>query len=98
MNRHFPWSQGSSLDMYMAAYGPKALKTCGEAADGFILQLADPDIAAWTIGAVKTAPSDAGRDPESIKICVAAPAYVGDDIEHQRGDGDPPGADEAGAL
>ena len=68
----------------MAAYGPKALALCGEVADGFILQLADPQIAAWTIEAVRTAASDAGRDPESIKICVAAPAYVGDDLAHQR--------------
>ena len=71
--QQFPWSQGSSLDIYMAAYGPKALKLCGEQADGFILQLADPQIAKWTIEAVRTAASDAGRDPDSIKICVAAP-------------------------
>jgi alkanesulfonate monooxygenase SsuD/methylene tetrahydromethanopterin reductase-like flavin-dependent oxidoreductase (luciferase family) len=25
-----------------------------------------------------------GRDPGSVKICVAAPAYVGDDVAHQR--------------
>ena len=25
-----------------------------------------------------------GRDPDAITICVAAPAYVGDDIAHQR--------------
>ena len=83
-DQQFPWSQGSSLDIYMAAYGPKALKLCGEQADGFILQLADPQIAAWTIDAVRTAASDAGRDPDLIKICVAAPAYVGEDLAHQR--------------
>lgn len=80
----FPWSHGSHLEMWMAAYGPKALKLCGEHADGFILQLADPQIAAWTIEAVRTAASDAGRDPDEVTICVAAPAYVGDDIAHQR--------------
>ena len=26
----------------------------------------------------------AGHDPEQVKICVAAPAYVGDDLAHQR--------------
>ena len=26
----------------------------------------------------------AGRDPDEITICVAAPAYVGDDLPHQR--------------
>jgi probable F420-dependent oxidoreductase len=82
--QHFPWSEGSDLDIYMGAYGPKALKLCGEQADGFILQLADPQIAAWTIGAVREAAEAAGRDPDALKICVAAPAYVGDDLAHQR--------------
>ncbi len=68
----------------MAAYGPKALKVCGEEADGFILQCADPDIARWTIGAVRAAAAAAGRDPAALTICVAAPAYVGDDYAHMR--------------
>jgi probable F420-dependent oxidoreductase len=80
----FPWSTGSELEMWVAAYGPKALALTGEVADGFILQLADLDIAAWMIDAVKSAASDAGRDPEAVKICVAAPMYIGDDLAHQR--------------
>jgi probable F420-dependent oxidoreductase len=79
-----PWNTESKLDVYVAAYGPKALALTGEVGDGFILQLADLDIAAWSINAVRTAASDAGRDPASVKICVAAPAYIGSDIEHQR--------------
>ena len=51
----FPWATGSALDVWVAAYGPKALALTGEVADGFILQLADPDIAAWTIKAVREA-------------------------------------------
>lgn len=70
--------------MWAAGYGPKALATVGAHADGFILQLADPQILEWTTNAVRTAASDAGRDPDSIDICVVAPAYVGDDIAHQR--------------
>ncbi|MBA2279891.1 MAG: TIGR03842 family LLM class F420-dependent oxidoreductase [Actinomycetota bacterium] len=80
----FPWGARSRLDMWVAAYGPKALALTGEVGDGFILQLADPDIAAWTIKAVREAAEAAGRDPASVKICVAAPAYVGTDIDHQR--------------
>ena len=80
----FPWSAGSRLDVWVAAYGPKALALAGEVGDGFILQLADPDIAAWSIKAVREAAEAAGRDPASIAICVAAPAYVGDDLAHQR--------------
>ena len=80
-----PWvSAGASLPVWMAGYGPKALRLVGEQADGFILQTADPDIARWTFGAVRKAATDAGRDPASITMCVAAPAYVGTDLAHQR--------------
>jgi len=68
----------------MAAYGPRALKLCGEQADGFILQLADPQITEWTIAAVRQAAADAGRDPDRLYMCVAAPAYVGENLAHQR--------------
>ena len=80
----FPWGTESRLDVWVAAYGPKALQLTGEVADGFILQLADPDVTAWTIKAVREAAESAGRDPASITICVAAPAYVGDDLAHSR--------------
>jgi probable F420-dependent oxidoreductase len=80
----FPWAAKSRLDVWMAAYGPKALALCGEAADGFILQLADPDIVSWTVKAVRDAAEAAGRDPAEVAICVAAPAYVGDHVDHQR--------------
>ncbi|MDA8291468.1 MAG: TIGR03842 family LLM class F420-dependent oxidoreductase [Actinomycetota bacterium] len=79
----FPWNPSSRLDVYVAAYGPKALALAGEVGDGFILQLADLDIAAWSIAAVRDAAERAGRDPASVKVCVAAPAYVGDDLPHQ---------------
>jgi probable F420-dependent oxidoreductase len=80
----FPWNPDSRLDVYVAAYGPKALALAGEVGDGFILQLADLTIAEWSIAAVRAAAEAAGRDPASVKICVAAPAYVGDDLAHQR--------------
>ena len=80
----FPWSSGSRLPIWVAAYGPKALQLAGEVADGFILQLADPSIVEWSIGAVRKAAADAGRDPSSITMCVAAPAYVTDDVAHGR--------------
>ena len=80
----FPWSKGSELEIWVAAYGPLALKLAGEVGDGFILQLADVDIAEWMIGTVRQAAERAGRDPQSIKFCVAAPMYIGDDWEHMR--------------
>ena len=33
---------------------------------------------------VRAAAEEAGRDPDSLAICVAAPAYVGDDLAHAR--------------
>jgi probable F420-dependent oxidoreductase len=79
-----PWVKGGRLPMWMAAYGPKALKLVGQQADGFVLQCADPDIARWTIGSVRDAAKEAGRDPDGIKICVSAPAYIGEDLAHAR--------------
>ncbi|GBL20597.1 5,10-methylenetetrahydromethanopterin reductase [Acidimicrobiaceae bacterium] len=80
----FEWASKSKCEVWVAAYGPKALQLTGEVGDGFILQLADIDIAAWTIDAVRKAARDAGRDTKAVKICVAAPAYVGDDLAHMR--------------
>ncbi len=79
-----PWASKSRLEVWGAGYGPKALALIGETCDGFILQLADPSIAKWMIEAVRTAASNAGRDPDDLTFCVAAPAYVSDDIAYAR--------------
>ncbi|UTT60471.1 TIGR03842 family LLM class F420-dependent oxidoreductase [Cellulosimicrobium cellulans] len=71
-----PWNPDSRLPVWVAAYGPRALALTGEVGDGFILQLADPDVVAWSVAAVRAAAERAGRDPDAIRICVAAPAYV----------------------
>ena len=78
-----PWATESRLPVWVAAYGPKALALAGEMGDGFILQLGDPDIAAWSIAAVRKAAADAGRAAGDVKICVAAPAYVTDGSQQQ---------------
>jgi probable F420-dependent oxidoreductase len=85
----FPWSRGSTLDVWVAAYGPLALKLTGEVGDGFILQMADLDVAKWMIATVRSAAAAVGRDPQSIKFCVAAPMYIGDSsdpatLQHMR--------------
>jgi probable F420-dependent oxidoreductase len=79
-----PWVTEGKLDVWMAGYGPKALSLIGRKADGFILQLADPVILDWTMKHVHDAAKEAGRDPKRVKVCVAAPAYVGEDLAHQR--------------
>ncbi len=80
----FPWNPQSRLPIWVAGYGPNALKLAGEVGDGFILQLADPDIAAWSIEAVREAAAAAGRDPAALTMCVAAPAYVTDGSDAAR--------------
>ncbi|WP_225846024.1 TIGR03842 family LLM class F420-dependent oxidoreductase [Streptomyces sp. HPF1205] len=71
-----PWVENGRLPVWMAAYGPKALAMAGEKADGFILQLADLYLTEWMVKAVRGAAEKAGRDPSSVAVCVAAPAYV----------------------
>jgi probable F420-dependent oxidoreductase len=79
-----PWvvPGGPELPVWMAGYGPRALDLAGRRADGFILQLADPYLVEWTVKTVKEAAAAAGR-PEPT-ICVAAPAYVGEDLGRAR--------------
>ncbi|MQA96185.1 MAG: TIGR03842 family LLM class F420-dependent oxidoreductase [Streptosporangiales bacterium] len=79
-----PWVTGGSLPVWMAAYGPKALELAGRQADGLILQIADPYLVGWMIRTMREAAERAGRDPEAITVCVAAPAYLSDDLAHAR--------------
>ncbi len=79
-----PWVEPGEFDGWMAAYGPKALDLAGRGADGLIMQLADPFIVGWAIEAVLAAARDEGKDVANYDVCVAAPAYVGSDVAHQR--------------
>jgi probable F420-dependent oxidoreductase len=75
---HFPWTQGWTLPVWVAGYGPMALAMTGRVADGLILQLGDPDLIAWLVGQVRDAEQAAGRAPGSVRIQAAAPAHVGE--------------------
>jgi probable F420-dependent oxidoreductase len=74
-----PWVRDGRLPVWMGAYGPKALTLAGARADGFILQLADEYLTEWMVKHVREAAAGAGRDPDEVTICVAAPAYVCED-------------------
>ncbi|HEX6262767.1 MAG TPA: TIGR03842 family LLM class F420-dependent oxidoreductase, partial [Actinomycetota bacterium] len=67
------------LPVWIAAYGPKALRAVGRVADGLIMQLADPFILEWSLGYVREGAEEAGRDPADIKIMSAAPTFISDD-------------------
>ncbi len=72
------WAGDYRLPVWMAGYGPQALRLTGRIADGVILQLADPDLIRWFVGQLREAARQAGRDPASIKVMAAAPAHVGE--------------------
>src|SRR5271165_7359715 len=93
-----PWVRDGSLDILMAAYGPKALDLAGRETDGLILQLADPYLIEWSVRSALAARAAAagegsGGAPGSVgspgglerfSVCAAAPAYVGEDLAYQR--------------
>jgi probable F420-dependent oxidoreductase len=81
-----PWVREGRLPVWMAAYGPRALALAGRRADGLIIQLADPYLVEWMVHTFRSAAAAAGRDPDSLAVCVAAPAYVcpPEDVPHAR--------------
>jgi probable F420-dependent oxidoreductase len=72
------WSAGHRLPVWIAGYGPVALKMTGRIADGAMLQIADPDLVRWFADQVHASAREAGRDPRAVRIMAAAPAHVGD--------------------
>ena len=73
----FTWATGYDLPVWIAAYGPMALKTAGECGDGLILQIAEPAICKWLADQAISAGRAAGRDMRKFKVMSTAPAYVG---------------------
>jgi probable F420-dependent oxidoreductase len=72
------WSAGHRLPVWIAGYGPVALRMTGRIADGAMLQIADPDLVRWFADQVRASAREAGRDPNAVRIMAAAPAHVGD--------------------
>lgn len=70
--------------VWIAGYGPKALRLAGRVADGVILQFADPDLIAWSLGSVRAGAQEAGRDPKRIEVMAAAPVWVSDEMNVAR--------------
>lgn len=78
---HFPWTNGTAPGVWVAGYGPKALRCAGRIGDGVILQFADPDLIAWCVGFVREGAKEAGRDPSKIEVMAAAPVWVSNDLK-----------------
>jgi probable F420-dependent oxidoreductase len=73
-----PWTSGYRLPVWIAGYGPVALRLTGRIADGAMLQIGDPDLVRWFATQVRISAADSGRDPNAVKVMAAAPAHVGD--------------------
>jgi probable F420-dependent oxidoreductase len=80
----FPWAKYGVPPVWVAGYGPKALRTAGRIADGVILQFADPDLISWCLGFVREGAKEAGRDPAHIEVMAAAPVWASDDLAAAR--------------
>src|SRR4029077_16577673 len=80
----FPWATAGVPRVWVAGYGPKALRTAGKIGDGVILQFADPDLIDWCMGFVREGAREAGRDPAKIEVMAAAPVWVSDDLAAAR--------------
>ncbi len=81
---HFPWATAGVPGVWVAGYGPKALRCAGRIGDGVILQFADPDLIAWCVGFVREGAREAGRDPNKIEVMAAAPVWVSNDLKVAR--------------
>ena len=84
VSARFPWATGSVPAVWVAGYGPKALRTAGRIGDGVILQFADPDLIEWCLGFVREGAREAGRDPARIEVMAAAPVWASDDLKFAR--------------
>ena len=84
VSTRFPWATAGVPAVWVAGYGPKALRTAGRIGDGVILQFADPDLIEWCLGFVREGAREAGRDPAKIEVMAAAPVWASDDLNLAR--------------
>jgi len=77
------WAEGR-VPIYVAGYGPKALRLAGCAGDGVIFQVADPFFIQWGMQFVREGAAEAGRDPEEIVVHCATATYISDDRDEAR--------------
>jgi probable F420-dependent oxidoreductase len=78
------WATAGVPPVWVAGYGPKALRCAGRIADGVILQFADPHLIKWCLQFVREGAREAGRDPSKIRVMSAAPVWVSDDLAKAR--------------
>jgi len=78
------WATDGVPPVWVAGYGPKALRSAGRVGDGVILQFADPHLIKWCLQFVREGAEEAGRDFSKIRVMSAAPVWVSDDLAKAR--------------
>jgi probable F420-dependent oxidoreductase len=78
------WADNGAPPVWVAGYGPKALRCAGRIGDGVILQFADPHLIKWCLQFVREGAEEAGRDFSKIRVMSAAPVWVSDDLSEAR--------------
>lgn len=78
------WADAGVPPVWVAGYGPKALRCAGRIGDGVILQFADPYLIKWCLDFVREGAEEAGRDFSEIEVMSAAPVWVSDDLNLAR--------------
>jgi probable F420-dependent oxidoreductase len=79
-----PWADSGVPPVWVAGYGPKALRCAGRIGDGVILQFSDPHLVKWCLGFVKEGAQEAGRDYSKIRVMSATAVWVSDDLKVAR--------------
>ena len=81
----FGWSGNDNLVVWSLGLAPVAIGVAGAQADGLIYQIGDPLLVRWASRALQRAAVDAGRATSAVRLCLAVPSAVGDDIDDQHG-------------
>jgi len=78
------WATAGVPPVWVAGYGPKALRCAGRIADGVILQFGDVDLIKWCLGFVRQGAAGVGRDFPKIRVMSATAVWVSDDLATAR--------------
>jgi probable F420-dependent oxidoreductase len=79
-----PWANAGVPPVWVAGYGPKALRCAGRIADGIILQFADVHLIKWCLEFVREGAEEAGRDFSKIQVMSATAVWVSDNLAQAR--------------
>jgi probable F420-dependent oxidoreductase len=79
-----PWADGGVPPIWVAGYGPNALRCAGRIGDGVILQFGDVDLIKWCLGFVRQGAEEAGRNFSDLRVMSATAVWVSEDLPKAR--------------